>query len=123
MTNCLICFWCDNGPFTVHYNQSHFYIDTFHLQVKSHKMGGCGSRLELVSCHQNVAGFDFWSACQRVFAQNTEPQAAPDVLSHLAWQPLPSVYDGMNYYKSLWTKGSAKCKTTLNSFNFNPLTG
>ena len=28
---------------------------------------------------------------------------------HLAWQLPPTVYECMNYWKSLWTKGSAKC--------------
>ena len=77
--------------------------------------GGYGSGVQSASCDQSLVRFPC-SACRSVLGQDTEPQAAPHVLVgtlHCSHHH-QCINLCMNYFKSRWTKVSAKCHKCKN---------
>ena len=87
-------------------------------------LGGCGS--EPASCYRKVVGsIPLVCMLKCPWARCWTPNCSWCAGRHLAWQPSPSVYECMNYCKSLWTSVavSAKCQfkgdiSVINGLNF-----
>ena len=97
------------------------YLD-WHMRINSVSVvqywkywGGYGSGVQSASCDQSLVHFPC-SACGSVLGQDTEPQAAPHVLVgtlHCSHHH-QCISVCMNYFKSRWTKVSAKCHKCKN---------
>ena len=79
---------------------------SFHTKMWGGFISGRASVLLSEGCWFNSPGLRVEVSLGKIL----NPKTAPDFAGqHLAWQPLPSVCECMNYCKSLWTKAPAKC--------------
>ena len=94
---------------TWHYDGA--VMGLFSIQKDDIVFGGWAQGVEPASCYWQVAGL-IPLVCMSVkcpWTRYRAPNRSRCAGRHLAWQLSSSVYECMNYCKSLWTKASDKC--------------